>query len=130
METNVDEIASLHRQWRDALMDEDVDRVVGFLTPDYELWAPGAEPIRGRENVRTMMTAALARYRIDPAFESEECLVSGDLAVDRGWDVQTVVPREGGVSQTRRQRVFLVIRRESDGAWRYARGMSQPGPAT
>jgi ketosteroid isomerase-like protein len=70
----------------------------------------------------------MAACEIDSQFDSEERLVSGDLAVERGWDVQTIRPRSGGVSQTRRQRVILVLRCDSDGKWRYARGISQPGP--
>jgi ketosteroid isomerase-like protein len=44
--------------------------------------------------------------------------------------VQIVKPRAGGPGQVRRQRVFLILRRGADGQWRFARGMSQPGPTT
>jgi ketosteroid isomerase-like protein len=55
-------------------------------------------------------------------------LLAGDLAVDRGWDVQRLRPRTGGDEMFNRQRVMLVLRRGSDGNWRFARGMSQAGP--
>ena len=40
-----------------------------------------------------------------------------------------VTPRAGGDSITQRQRVFMILRRQIDGRWLFARGMSQPGPA-
>jgi uncharacterized protein (TIGR02246 family) len=121
-------IDQLYEAWRDAIRRGDVDAALELLTPDYVLWPAGAPPIEGREPVRALFTVALERYRIDPTFECEEGIESGDLAFERGWDVQTVKPRDGGPPQTSRQRVFLVLRRGEDGRWRYARGMSQPGP--
>jgi ketosteroid isomerase-like protein len=76
-----------------------------------------------------MLVATLATHDIVPRFEREERVISGDLAFECGWDVQQIRPREGGELRSRRQRVFLVLRRGSDGVWRFSRGMSQPGPA-
>jgi uncharacterized protein (TIGR02246 family) len=119
-------IEALYTSWREAFRRQDLDAVLGLLTPDYVLWSAGALPMV-RDELRPRLAAALAAYEIEPAFECEERLVSGDLAVDRGWDVQVVRPRSGGETREQRQRVFLVLRRGSDGVWRFARGMSQPG---
>jgi hypothetical protein len=69
----------------------------------------------------------LSAYELTPSFEREERLVTGDLAFERGWDIQQIRPRAGGEMKTHRQRVFLILRRGSDGKWRFARGMSEPG---
>jgi ketosteroid isomerase-like protein len=66
---------------------------------------------------------------VTPRFEREERIVSGDLAFERGGDVQEARVRATGETRTQRQRVFLILRRGADGRWRFARGMSQPGPA-
>jgi uncharacterized protein (TIGR02246 family) len=121
------EIDALYDAWRRAFRERDVDALLALVTEDYVLWAPGQPPI-GVEALRPQLIAAFAAYDIEPAFERDERLVSGDLAVELGWDVQTVRPRDGGAAHTRRQRVFLALRR-TDGRWRFARGMSQPGPA-
>jgi uncharacterized protein (TIGR02246 family) len=121
-------IDALYEAWREAFQRQDVDAIVSLLATDYVLWAPGI-PAMGREELRPRLAAALAAHEIFPAFEREERIVSGDLAFDRGWDVQQFRPRAGGEMQAQRQRVFLVLRREPDGVWRFARGMSQPGPA-
>lgn len=119
---------SLYVAWGDAFHRRDVDAIMGLVTADYVLWAPGRPPM-DVSSLRPQLAAALAAYDIDSSFEREEQLVAGDLAFERGWDVQTLRPRDGGPASTGRQRVFLVLRRSSDGRWRFARGMSQPGPA-
>ena len=120
------DIERLHTEWAQAIRDGDIDRALGLLASDYVLWAAGAPPITGHA-VRPFLESALALYDIEARFESEEFLVSGDLAIERGWDIATITPRAGGPSQTQRQRVFVILWRV-DGRWQYARGMSQPGP--
>ncbi len=120
-------IEALYTAWREAFRSQDVEAVLGLLTPDYILWAPGAPPMTAAA-LRPQLAAAMAAYDVDPAFEREERFVSGDLAVDCGWDVQTVRRRAGGPAETRRQRVVLVLRRAPGGVWRFARGITQPGP--
>ena len=111
-------IDRLYSAWRDAYARKDVDAVLALLTPDYVLMAPGAGPMTVAQ-LRPLLEAAFAKYDITPEFEREEQIVSGDLAFDRGWDVQTIKD-----APPRRQRVFLILRRGEDGRWRFARGMS------
>jgi uncharacterized protein (TIGR02246 family) len=120
-------IAALYTAWNEAIRQRDVDAVMNMLTPDYELWAPGAPPM-SREDLAPRLRAALETYEITPSFEREEQIVSGDLAFERGWDVQEARPRGGGETRVQRSRVFLVLRRGQDGQWRFARGMTQAGP--
>lgn len=99
-----------------------------LLTPDYLLWAAGAPPLT-REALAPRLEAAFTAFDLTPSFEREEQIVSGDLAFERGWDVQQIRPKAGGEARTQRQQVFLLLQRGSDGKWRFARGISQPGPA-
>jgi ketosteroid isomerase-like protein len=122
-------IEELHRAWSDAFARRDVEAVLGLLTSDYVVWAPSAAPVY-RDQVAPALAAAFAAYDLVPKFEREELLVGADLAVERGWDVQELRPRAGGEPRIQRQRVFLVLRRGEDGKWRFARGMSQPGPGS
>jgi ketosteroid isomerase-like protein len=122
-------IDALYVAWRDAIQRRDIDGVLSLLEPDYLLWSPGAAPLTV-EALRPRLAAALTAYEIEPSFERDEQIVSGDWAFERGWDVQAVKPRAGGPEQVQRQRVFLILRRGTDGQWRFARGMSQPGPTS
>lgn len=122
-------IDALYDAWRDAFARRDVEAVLDLLTPDYLLLAPNL-PAMGRGALRPRLVAALDAYDITPGFEREERIVSGDLAFERGWDVQRLTPRAGGESRTIRQRVFLILQRGDDGTWRFARGMSQAEPTS
>ena len=122
------EIDQLYQAWRAAFQSKDVDAIVGLLTPDYVLWATGA-PAISRDSLVSRLRATMGAYDVTPSFELEERLVAGDLAFERGWDVQQIRPCNGGEVTTHRQRVFLMLQRGGDGRWRFARGMSQPGPA-
>lgn len=121
-------IEALYSAWGDAFRRQDIEAVLALLTSDYVLWVPGL-PALNAADLQPRFAAMFAAYEGTSAFEREERLISGDLAFDRGWDIQTLRPRSGGEVQTYRQRVFLLLRRSCDGTWRFARGMSQPGPA-
>lgn len=121
-------IDDLYAAWGEAFGRQDVDAIVELMTPDYVMWASGA-PQLDAEKLRPRLKAAFADYEITSTFECVERLLAGDLAVDRGWEIQCLRSRSGGEGIVNRQRVMLVLRRCSDGKWRFARGMSQPGPA-
>ena len=118
-------IDALYASWVDAFQRKDIDAVESLLTADYALFAPGREPA-GWSAMRPALAAAFAAYDVAPSFEREEQIVSGDLAFERGWDVQHVEPRDGGEPRDQRQRVFLILRRGDDGRWRFARGIVLP----
>ncbi|MEP7344442.1 MAG: nuclear transport factor 2 family protein, partial [Gemmatimonadaceae bacterium] len=89
-------IEAMYSSWISAFERADVDAILELLTPDYTLWAPGAPPMAGRDALRPILEAALAVYNVAPSFELEERMISGNLAVDIGWDVQAVRPKHGG----------------------------------
>ncbi len=122
------DIDATHEQWRDAYRRKDPAAVERLLTRDYVLWAPGREALT-LADILPRLQAAFEAYDCSPAFERIELMVSGDLAVDVGWDIQHLAPRAGGPPIVQRQRVAVMLRRGEDGVWRYARGMAQPGPA-
>ncbi len=116
------DIDALYAAWADAFRRKDVDAVIGLLTPDYVLVRSGAPPMTA-DAIRPALVAAFASVDIVMAFEREETIVSGDLAFEQGWDVQTIRPHVGGDERTQRQHVAVLLRRGGDGVWRFARGM-------
>ena len=112
----------------DAFLRKDVAALVGMLEEDYQLWVPNARAV-GVGEIRQVLEADFAAYDITPSYEREETIVGGEWAFERGWDVQHRVPLHGGDPVTRRQRIFLILRRHANGEWRFARGIAQPGPA-
>jgi ketosteroid isomerase-like protein len=120
-------IKALHRAWSAAVARGDIDSALQLLASDYTLWAPATAPVT-REALRPVLSAALQQFEITSAFERDELLVSGELAFERGWDIQSTCPRGGGETQKQRQYLFLILRRGNDGQWRFARAMRQPTP--
>ena len=120
-------LQALYERWQNAFAARDVEAVLQLLTADHVLWAAGAPPI-GREALRPRLAAAFSSFEIESTFEREECVIVADLAFERGWDVQRIRSLSDGRIVLNRQRVFLISRRDPDGVWRFARGMSQPGP--
>ena len=123
------EIDQLYQAWGQAFQRKNTEAILDLLTADYVLWPASASPMN-RDSLAPRLAAAFSAYDITPSFEREERLVSGDFAFERGWDIQQVRSRTGSEVKIQRQRVFLVLHRGADGRWRFARGMSQPGPAT
>lgn len=115
-------IDALYAAWADAFRRRDVDAVLRLLTDDYVLLRPGAARLTA-DAIGPALVAAFASFDIDIAFEREERVLSDDLAFEQGWDVQTLRPRAGGETRTQRQHVAVLLKRGSDGVWRFARGM-------
>ena len=88
-------IDDLYVAWGEAFRLQDVDAIVELMTPDYVLWAPGTAEL-DPESLRLRLKSAFATYDITSTFECVERLVAGEVAVDRGWDVQQLRPRSGG----------------------------------
>jgi len=120
-------IDDLYVAWRDAFERGDVAAVFALLTPDYTLW-PAGGPLVTLDALRPQLEIAFQRYQVHATFERIECFVSGNLAIDCGWDVQHVRPRDGSPERHQRQRVWVMLRRGNDGRWRFARGIAQAGP--
>jgi uncharacterized protein (TIGR02246 family) len=116
------DIDALYTAWADAFRRKDVDAIMRLVTPDYVLLRPGAAPMTA-DAIRPALVAVFASFDIVMAFEREERIVSGELAFEQGWDVQTLRPRGGGDERTQRQHVAVLVRRGADGVWRFARGM-------
>jgi len=116
------EIDAFYARWADAMARGDVDSILEMLEPSYVLWLPNGVEMT-RDAFRPLLEATFARGRVESSFECEARIIRDGLAVDRGWDVQTLTPLTGEPPQSGRQRVTLVLRRGEDGAWRVAWGL-------
>ncbi|HSR41461.1 MAG TPA: SgcJ/EcaC family oxidoreductase [Longimicrobiales bacterium] len=125
---SLEAIEETFHAWREAVETGDLDAVVGLVTEDAEFWSPEQPPLVGRDAVREAFSAALERWRWDQAFECRELIVAGGYALVRGVEVNRLEPRGGGDATVRRQRAFSVLREGEDGAWRFARGMTNAPP--
>jgi len=122
------EIAELFDHWRAAGRAGNAERLAELVTEDAEFWTPTLPPMIGREAVRSAFPPVFAQHDVDQEFHCRELIVSGDWAFARGLEVNRATPRAGGAEIVRRQRAFMVLRRDEDGQWRFARGMTHQAP--
>src|SRR4051812_45402660 len=124
-ETSADHtaISEIRNAWVAAVSAGNADALADFLTDDYAVWANAAPSIRGPATAVAAMRGALERMHVEQRFEPAETIIAGDWAFERGVESVTVTPRSGGAPQTMSQRALLILRRGTDGKWRYARGM-------
>lgn len=120
-ESDIDE---LFLAWRAAVVSKDIARVTSLVTEDCEFWTNAVPPLKGRDAVRSTLQTFYANFSHRQEFERQELLVAGDLAFVRGIEHNFLTPLSGGPEVYRSQRAFMVIRREPDGCWRFARGMT------
>lgn len=123
------EIDRLFADWAAAIARKDVGALVALTTPDAEFWPHGAPPLRGHEAIRGTFESFFARFDFRQGFELVELLVREDLAVARGIEHNHLVPVGGGEPIEQTQRAFSVLRRQPDGRWLFARGMTNLPPA-
>jgi uncharacterized protein (TIGR02246 family) len=118
-------INELWRAWRAAAKASDLPLYMSFFTPDAVVIGTGHPPLIGREAVRDFAKGFFASYRI--ALEegsSDEVVISGDWAFERGPYRDVYEPLAGGTPLLDNGYALYIMKRESDGAWRYARILS------
>jgi uncharacterized protein (TIGR02246 family) len=121
-------IERVRDDWVRAIATRNADALRDLLTDDYEVWAHGAPPILGVDAAVAAMRGALERFDVTQQFEPLETIICGDWAFERGIESMTVTPIGGGPARNASQRAILILRRDPDGRWRYARGMTNGLP--
>jgi uncharacterized protein (TIGR02246 family) len=116
-------IDRLFLEWMEAGKRGDVAAVVSLVTEDAEFWTHGAPAVKGRQAVAAMMEGFFAGFHFEQSFEALERIVVDGWAFVRGFELNRVTPK-GGETVEIRQRAFMVLRRDEDGRWRFARGMT------
>lgn len=116
-------IDHLFADWMEAGKRGDVAAVVSLITEDAEFWTHGAPAVKGRQALAAMMEGFFAGFHFEQSFEALERIVVDGWAFVRGIELNRVTPK-GGETVEVRQRAFMVLRRDEDGRWRFARGMT------
>jgi uncharacterized protein (TIGR02246 family) len=117
-------ILQLGKEWEEAVGSRDLDRILSLVTEDVVFLPHGSASIAGKQAVRETYRALFARYSIQQTFAPEEIQIGGDWAFTRGADLLTLVPLDGGVPIVIRARGISILKRGADGAWKFARGIS------
>lgn len=123
-ENDQEAIAQTIRAFADALNRADYRAAVAMMTDDAVFWPVDAEETTGKAPI-AVAYERLEPYRLEASSDVEEILVSGDLAVMRGYENFRLEPKAGGDPvEIKHRRAFSILRRQQDGSWKFARGMT------
>ncbi len=112
-------------QFAAAWNEQNADRLVACYTDPYvDVNSP--QPSVSREQTRAGLQQFFAHFNSVLKVTSDEVVVAGDWAFQRGEFVQTITPKQGGETQTITRRYIEVLKRQPDGTWLVAWGIDAP----
>lgn len=91
------------------------------LADDVIVLAPGAPAVSGLAAATAMMEDLFRQVTLEVKYRSEEIVVMGDWAFDRGTAWQRITPKAGGLSSEEEGKYLWLYRKNRDGAWKHAR---------
>jgi len=101
------------------------DLVAGFYADDAILLPPEGPALSGRAVIRNHYVGLFSKSTLTLTTRSDETLVFGDTAIDRGVVTGTLQPRDGAPVPLNDQ-YLMVLRRDSAGRWKVFRLMWGP----
>ncbi len=99
----------------------DAAGVAAHYTPDALLMPPFQPPIVGREAIAAHYRGIFERFAVRVETRVEEAKVVGDLAYIRGAFTDLLTPRSGGKAASNQGKYLVILERQGDGSWRFAR---------
>src|SRR5262245_31313650 len=109
----------------EAVNRQDFEAVLDMVTDDAVFWTADAPAIEGKAALRAAY-AGLTPYRVHQEFRLEELQMCGEWAFVRGYEDFVLEPKDGRVNrlEMKGRRAFSILRRDADGVWKTARGMT------
>lgn len=108
----------------------DADAMYRYLADDIVVMAPNLPPMRGSEVSPASLRKFFEVFDMDVQYRSEEVVIAGDWAFDRGTGRETLTPKNGGAPVGGEAKYLWVYRRIA-GQWKQARviwNSSEPVP--
>lgn len=98
-----------------------VERMRVHFADDIVMMGPNMPAVSGAANVAEAMRGFFDTFDVQIQYSSEEIVIAGDWAFDRGTYRHTLTPKQGGPSLNETGKYLWVYRRVPDGSWRQAR---------
>ena len=122
---STDESARTIAAMRDSLQSSEnagnADGMAALLAEDVMFMPPNAPDISGKAAATEFLRGAFKSVSMAVRYQSQEVVVSGDWAFDRGIGTSTVTPRAGGAPTQGHDRYLWLLRRDPSGSWKYVR---------
>lgn len=120
MDADVQAITDLRTQEIAAAEAGSVEELLALRTEDFVAMPPGQPPVHGQAEVRAFLQQMFDAVTLEETVTSEEVVVAGDWAYDRGTFTGTATIRETGDAIEVNGKYLWVVERQPDGSWKYS----------
>jgi ketosteroid isomerase-like protein len=100
----------------------DLDRMTRHLAADVVAMPPNRAITTGAASFTESLRGFLGAYKVDVKYKTDEMVVFGDWAMERGTAVETLTPKSGGAPETSNAK-YLWLYHRNNGVWELARLM-------
>ncbi len=100
----------------------DVDRMTRHLAADVVVMPPNRAITTGAAAFTESLRGFLGAYTVDVKYTTDEVVIAGDWAFERGTAVETMTPKSGGAAETSNVK-YLWLYHRNNGTWELARLM-------
>jgi uncharacterized protein (TIGR02246 family) len=114
-------IAAATAQFGAAESSGDVDKFRSFFVDDLVMMGPEEPPVIGGDSVAALMRVFHGKYAVQVEYTSQEIVVFGDWAFDRGTERYTLTPKAGGAPIQKSGNYLYLYQRQADGSWKQSR---------
>jgi uncharacterized protein (TIGR02246 family) len=122
-------ILGLLNRWRLATRAKDINAILQLVTDDVVFLPSSVPPIKGKKEVEKLYRAFFPRYReIKHEAIIEEVQIAGEWAFLWGTDELRLTPESGDKDIHMKGKGLSVLKRQSDGSWRFWRGINDMIP--
>jgi len=109
--------------WESATRKGDRAALMALVADDCVFLAPGMPPMIGRATLESILES-YDQLTLEPLFDLQELVISGEWAFAWGRDELTAVVRGSGAVRSAAGWAVTILHREQDGRWRFARGIN------
>ncbi len=114
-------IAAATAQFQAAENAGSVDQFRSHFADDLVMMAPNKPPVTGGDSVAALMREFHDAFAVQVEYNSQEIVVFGDWAFDRGTERYTLTPKAGGAPIRKSGNYLYVYQRQEDGSWKQSR---------
>ena len=121
VEEDIAILNQLREQIEEAENNGDLDLMTPTFADDIIVMAPDMPQVVGADAATEFMRGFFSMYDAQMRYTSEEIVVSGELAFDRGTVSSILIPKNGGDTITEAGKYLWLYRRTSEGEWKCIR---------
>jgi ketosteroid isomerase-like protein len=101
---------------------DNLDRMTRYLAADVVAMPPNRPITTGSAALTESLRGFLGAYKVAVKYTTDEIVLSGDWAMERGTAVETMTPKAGGAAETSNAK-YLWLYHRNNGKWELARLM-------